>query len=101
MIDVEVLVETFSVLREYIGTKDRQAAADHLFSILTDLDGISEKDLKSFAQCDIFKSPARNIFRTTKKLTRMITTTTTIGTTNVVQSGSSGPGCYPRFYCLL
>lgn len=52
MIDVEVLVETFSVLREYIGTKDRQAAADHLFSILTDLDGISEKDLKSFAQCD-------------------------------------------------
>lgn len=52
MIDVEVLVETFSVLREYVNTKDRQAAADHLFSILTDMDGISEKDLRAFAASD-------------------------------------------------
>ena len=47
-IDVEVLCETFGVMKEYIGQKDRQAVADHLFSILTDLDGISEKDLKVF-----------------------------------------------------
>jgi hypothetical protein len=52
MIDVEVLVETFAVMKEYVPVKDRQAVADHLFSILTDLDGISEKDLKVFAQSD-------------------------------------------------
>ena len=52
MIDVEVLVETFGVMKEYISSKDRQAVADHLFSILTDLDGISEKDLKAFAASD-------------------------------------------------
>jgi hypothetical protein len=52
MIDVEVLCETFGVLKEYINSKDRQAAADHLFSILSDMDGISEKDLKVFAGCD-------------------------------------------------
>ena len=53
-IDVEVLCETFGVMKEYIGQKDRQAVADHLFSILTDLDGISEKDLKVFAGCDSY-----------------------------------------------
>lgn len=52
MIDVEVLVETFGVMKEYISSKDRQAVADHLFSILTDLDGISENDLKAFAASD-------------------------------------------------
>ncbi len=52
MIDVEVLVETYAVMKEYVPPKDRQAVADHLFSILTDLDGISEKDLRTFAQSD-------------------------------------------------
>ena len=52
MIDVEVLVETFGVMKEYISSKDRQAVADHLFSILTDLDGISENDLKAFSASD-------------------------------------------------
>jgi hypothetical protein len=52
MIDVEVLVETYAVMKEYVPPKDRQAVADHLFSILTDLDGISEKDLRTFSQSD-------------------------------------------------
>lgn len=51
MIDVEILCETFGILKEYIPAKDKQASADHLFSVLTDLE-ISEKDLKTFAQCD-------------------------------------------------
>jgi len=58
MIDVEVLVETYSVMKEYVPNKDRQAVADHLFSILTDLDGISEKDLKIFAQSDSYLARA-------------------------------------------
>ena len=58
MIDVEVLCETFSVMREYVSPKDRQAVADHLFSILSDADGISEKDLKTFAECDPYLEKA-------------------------------------------
>ena len=58
MIDVEVLCETFSVMREYVSAKDRQAVADHLFSILSDSDGISEKDLKVFAECDPYLEKA-------------------------------------------
>jgi hypothetical protein len=54
MIDVEVLCETYGVMKEYISSKDRQAVADHLFSILTDMDGISEKDLKAFSGCDSY-----------------------------------------------
>jgi hypothetical protein len=53
-IDVDVLCETFILMKEYISSKDRQAVADHLFSILSDMDGITEKDLKSFAACDTY-----------------------------------------------
>lgn len=54
MIDVEVLCETYGVMKEYISSKDRQAVADHLFSILTDMDGISEKDLRAFSGYDSY-----------------------------------------------
>jgi hypothetical protein len=50
-IEVDVLCETYSIIKEYVSSKDRQAAADHLFSVLTDLE-ISEKDLKIFSQTD-------------------------------------------------
>jgi hypothetical protein len=53
-IDVEVLCETYGVMKEYISSKDRQAVADHVFSILSDSDGITEKDLKVFAGCDSY-----------------------------------------------
>jgi hypothetical protein len=54
MIEVEVLCETYGVMKEYISSKDRQAVADHVFSILSDSDGITEKDLKVFAGCDSY-----------------------------------------------
>lgn len=53
-IDVEVLCETYGVMKEYISSKDRQAVADHVFSILSDSDGITEKDLKVFAGVDAY-----------------------------------------------
>lgn len=52
MIEVEVLCETFGTVKEYVPAKDRQAMADHVFSVLTDMEGISEKDLKIFSACD-------------------------------------------------
>jgi hypothetical protein len=57
MIDVDVLCDTFTTLREYIPTKDRQAAADHVFSVLSDLE-ITEADFKSFCKCDVFLEKA-------------------------------------------
>jgi hypothetical protein len=51
MIEVDILSDVFTVLKEYIPSKDKQAAADHLFSVLTDLN-ITERDLKAFSQCD-------------------------------------------------
>jgi hypothetical protein len=50
-IEVEVLCDAYSIIKEYIPSKDRQAAADHVFSVLTDLE-ISEQDLKIFSQTD-------------------------------------------------
>ena len=51
MIDVEILCETYTIIKEYISNKDRQTAAEHLFGLLTDMD-IPEKELKIFCQCD-------------------------------------------------
>jgi hypothetical protein len=49
-IDVEVLIETYTILKEYIPAKERQAAADNLVSILAD--ALSEKELKEFGGTD-------------------------------------------------
>ena len=38
-IEVDVLSETYTVLKQYIPVKDRQEAADNLMSILVDLLG--------------------------------------------------------------
>jgi hypothetical protein len=51
MIDAQVLSETYSILKEYINARDRQAAADHLLSSLVDL-SVSEQDLKEFCTTD-------------------------------------------------
>ena len=51
MIEVETLSEVYSVLKEYINTRDRQAAADQLLSSLVDL-SVSEQDLKEFCTTD-------------------------------------------------
>ena len=51
MIEVDTLSEVYSVLKEYINTRDRQAAADQLLSSLVDL-SVSEQDLKEFCSTD-------------------------------------------------
>ena len=49
-IEVDVLIETYSILKQYIGTKDRQEAADNLMSVLVDM--LSDEQLKEFAATD-------------------------------------------------
>jgi hypothetical protein len=51
-IDVEVLIETYTILKEYVPTKERQAASDTLMSILAD--ALSEKELKEFGGIDSY-----------------------------------------------
>lgn len=49
-IDVEVLVETYTILKEYIPAKERQAAADNLVSMLVDT--LSDKEIREFGGTD-------------------------------------------------
>ena len=49
-IDVEVLVETYTILKEYIPAKERQAAADNLVSMLVDT--LSDKEIREFGGID-------------------------------------------------
>lgn len=49
--ELDVLLEAYNVLKEYVPTKDRQAAADHLVSNIIDI-GMSDGDLKKFAGTD-------------------------------------------------
>lgn len=51
-IDVEVLIETYTILKEYVSTKERQAASDTLMSMLAD--ALSEKELKEFGGTDSY-----------------------------------------------
>lgn len=49
-IEVDVLIETYTILKEYVPTKERQAASDTLMSMLAD--ALSEKELKEFGGTD-------------------------------------------------
>jgi len=49
-IEVDVLSETYTVLKQYIPVKDRQEAADNLMSILVDL--LGDIELKEFSGTD-------------------------------------------------
>lgn len=51
--DIDVLIETYKVLKEYIGVKDRQAAADHLIGSISDFD-LSDTDMKALAGIDAY-----------------------------------------------
>jgi len=51
-IDVDVLAEVYSVLKQYIPQKDRQEASDNIMSILVDL--LGDKDLKEFSATDSY-----------------------------------------------
>jgi hypothetical protein len=49
-IDVEVVIETYTILKQYVPVKDRQEAADNLMSVLVDL--LSDSELKEFGATD-------------------------------------------------
>ena len=51
-IDVEVLIETYTILKEYVPSKERQAASDNLFSTLAD--ALSERELREFGGTDSY-----------------------------------------------
>jgi len=50
-IDVEVLIESYTILKQYIPTKDRQEAADNLMSVMVDL--LSDDQLKELGTVDL------------------------------------------------
>jgi hypothetical protein len=52
-IELDVLGEVWLTCKEYIAPKDRQAAADHVLSIVAD-QNIVERDLKAFAGTDAY-----------------------------------------------
>jgi hypothetical protein len=49
-IEVDVLSETYTILKQYIPQKDRQEAADNLMSVVVDL--LSDDELKEFSGTD-------------------------------------------------
>ena len=49
-IDSEVLIEVYSILKQYIPQKDRQEAADNLMSAMVDL--LNDQALKDLSQTD-------------------------------------------------
>jgi hypothetical protein len=52
-IELDALGEVWLICKEYIAPKDRQAAADHVLSIVAD-QNIVESDLKAFGGTDAF-----------------------------------------------
>ena len=49
-IDIDILSEVYSTLKQYIPAKDRQEASDHLMSIL--VDSLGDGELKDFSGFD-------------------------------------------------
>ena len=49
-IEVEVLSEVYTILKQYIPVKDRQEAADNLMSVLIDM--LNDIEIKEFASTD-------------------------------------------------
>ena len=55
-IEVEVLSETYTILKQYIPQKDRQEAADNLMSVMVDM--LTDEQLRDFGSVDSFLSRA-------------------------------------------
>ena len=49
-IDVEVLSELYTIMKQYIPSKDRQECADNLMSVMVDM--LGDKELKEFGTTD-------------------------------------------------
>ena len=52
-VDIDVLGEVWLTCKEYINPKDRQAAADHVLSIVAD-QNLTERELKAFGGTDSY-----------------------------------------------
>ena len=48
--DVEVLIEAYTILKQYIPQKDRQEAVDNLMSVMVDM--LSDEELNEFGGTD-------------------------------------------------
>jgi uncharacterized protein YqeY len=48
--DVEVLIEAYTILKQYIPQKDRQEAVDNLMSVMVDM--LSDEELNNFGGTD-------------------------------------------------
>jgi len=57
-LDVDVLIETYTILKQYIPVKDRQEAADNLMSVMVDM--LNDIEVKEFAATD---SPLTKAFK--------------------------------------
>lgn len=49
-IDVEVLSELYTIMKQYIPAKDRQECADNLMSVMVDM--LGDRELKEFGTTD-------------------------------------------------
>jgi len=49
-IDVEVLSELYTIMKQYVPQKDRQECADNLMSVMVDM--LGDKELKEFGTTD-------------------------------------------------
>ena len=49
-IDVEVLSELYTIMKQYVPSKDRQECADNLMSVMVDM--LGDQELKEFGTTD-------------------------------------------------
>jgi hypothetical protein len=56
-IEIDTIINAYTTMKEYVPSKDRQAAADHLFSILND-SGVTEQDLRELSGVDSYLTRA-------------------------------------------
>ena len=49
-IDVEVLSELYTIMKQYVPQKDRQEAADNLMSVMVDM--LGDQELREFGGTD-------------------------------------------------
>ena len=61
--DIEVLTEAYSILKQYIPQKDRQEAADNLMSVMVDM--LGDQDLKELGAVDSSLTRALKEYATT------------------------------------
>ena len=50
MMEIEVLIEAYTILKQYIPAKDRQEASDNLMSVMIDM--LSDEELNEFGTVD-------------------------------------------------